>query len=103
MKSFGNLLATEPCTAGNRHSRLAHIHCNAHILNLIVKQLSKKIKLNESRNTDDDEDDKIDLRDDSGVQLDANDQEYLLKYQDLSKSVVALWHLFINLMWPLNL
>jgi hypothetical protein len=74
MKSFGNLLATEPYKAGSKHNRLTHVHCNAHILNSIVKQLGKKIKLTESDDQLDKVDDEVTIDDDC-AQLNENDQD----------------------------
>jgi hypothetical protein len=90
MRCMGNLILNSVCTDGTVHNRLIHINCNAHVLNLIVKKLSQKLKLDEEESDEEDED-----NEDGSVQLDKKDQEYVAKFQELlkkSRRIVTFVH-----------
>jgi hypothetical protein len=44
MRSIGKSISDSVCLVGGKHNKLYHINCNAHIINRIVKQLSKNFK-----------------------------------------------------------
>lgn len=44
MRSLSASLSLSNCTNGSSHKKLLHINCNAHIINIIVKQLNKNFQ-----------------------------------------------------------